>query len=29
MLMNSFGHDDFRYFKTLIVRYFKIFREST
>ncbi|EGQ8922602.1 hypothetical protein D8T63_22935 [Vibrio vulnificus] len=22
MLLNSFGHDDFRYFKTLIVRYF-------
>ncbi|EGQ9245401.1 hypothetical protein D0D69_24180 [Vibrio parahaemolyticus] len=22
MLLNSFRHDDFRYFKTLIVRYF-------
>ncbi|AVJ53878.1 hypothetical protein FP742_17490 [Vibrio parahaemolyticus] len=29
MLLNSFRHDNFRYFKTLIVRYFKIFREST
>ncbi|HAS6854110.1 TPA: hypothetical protein GRI66_24570, partial [Vibrio parahaemolyticus] len=27
MLLNSFRHDDFRYFKTLIVRYFMIFRE--
>ncbi|EGR3047771.1 hypothetical protein DU276_24120, partial [Vibrio parahaemolyticus] len=25
MLLNSFRHDNFRYFKTLIVRYFKIF----
>ncbi|EGQ8518311.1 hypothetical protein GQ856_23730, partial [Vibrio parahaemolyticus] len=28
MLLNSFRHDDFRYFKTLIVRYFMVFRES-
>ncbi|HAS8111544.1 TPA: hypothetical protein I7661_22150, partial [Vibrio vulnificus] len=26
MLLNSFRHDDFRYFKTLIVRDFEIFR---
>ncbi|HAS6707455.1 TPA: hypothetical protein GR188_24595, partial [Vibrio parahaemolyticus] len=25
MLLNSFRHDNFRYFKTLIVRYFMIF----
>ncbi|HAS6645356.1 TPA: hypothetical protein I7259_17055 [Vibrio parahaemolyticus] len=29
MLLNSFRHDNFRYFKTLIVRYSMIFREST
>ncbi|EGQ8677837.1 hypothetical protein GKA74_22960 [Vibrio parahaemolyticus] len=29
MLLNSFRHDDSRYLKTQIVRYFKIFREST
>ncbi|EGR0694043.1 hypothetical protein E2K20_25190 [Vibrio parahaemolyticus] len=29
MLLNSFRHDDFGYFKTLIVHYFIIFREST
>ncbi|EGQ8503838.1 hypothetical protein D5E87_25840 [Vibrio parahaemolyticus] len=29
MLLNSFRHDDFRYFKTLIVRDFEIFRKST
>ncbi|EGQ8523132.1 hypothetical protein FDE29_20250 [Vibrio parahaemolyticus] len=28
-MLNSFGHDDSRYFKTPIVRYFKTFREST
>ncbi|HAS6495892.1 TPA: hypothetical protein GRR58_24590, partial [Vibrio parahaemolyticus] len=28
MLLNNFRHDDSRYFKTQIVRYFKIFRES-
>ncbi|HAS8291294.1 TPA: hypothetical protein I7707_21620, partial [Vibrio vulnificus] len=27
MLLNSFRHDDFRYFKTLIVRDFEIFRK--
>ncbi|AVF61775.1 hypothetical protein F3S07_14105 [Vibrio alginolyticus] len=29
MLLNSFGHDDFRCVKTLIVRYFETFLEST